>query len=150
MTSPPEHVIELIFGHWRSQILYAGAELGVFDRLAENRTTAASALAPQVGADPALLYRLLRALAAIGLLAEDDSRGFRLTEAGSAAARGPSELAQGDGVAGRGARALCGLEASRAGIARRTTGKVSPRNSARRCSIMPALTRATVPSSTGR
>jgi len=83
MTSPPEHVIELIFGHWRSQILYAGAELGVFDRLAENRTTAASALAPQVGADPALLYRLLRALAAIGLLAEDDSRGFRLTEAGA-------------------------------------------------------------------
>ena len=83
MTSPPEHVIELIFGHWRSQILYAGAELGVFDRLAENRTTAASALAPQVGADPASLYRLLRALAAIGLLAEDDSRGFRLTEAGA-------------------------------------------------------------------
>jgi hypothetical protein len=30
MTSPPEHVIELIFGRWRSQILYAGAALGVF------------------------------------------------------------------------------------------------------------------------
>jgi hypothetical protein len=83
MTSPPEHVIELIFGRWRSQILYAGAALGVFDHLAENRATDARVLARQVGADPALLYRLLRALAAIGLLAEDDSKGFRLTESGA-------------------------------------------------------------------
>ena len=30
-----------------------------------------------------MLYRLLRALAAIGLLAEDDDKGFRLTEAGA-------------------------------------------------------------------
>ena len=30
-----------------------------------------------------MLYRLLRAIAAIGLLAEDDSKGFRLTEAGA-------------------------------------------------------------------
>jgi hypothetical protein len=83
MASTPEHVIELIFGRWRSQILYAGAALGVFDHLGENRATDAPALAPRVGADPALLYRLLRALAAIGLLAEDDRRGFRLTEAGA-------------------------------------------------------------------
>ena len=39
MTSAPELVIELIFGRWRSQILYAGAALGVFDQLAENRAT---------------------------------------------------------------------------------------------------------------
>ena len=83
MANAPEHLIELIFGRWRSQILYAGAALGVFDRLAENRATDATALAPQVGADPPLLYRFLRALAAIGLLAEDDSRAFRLTEAGA-------------------------------------------------------------------
>jgi len=83
MTSPPEHVIELIFGRWRSQILYAGAALGVFDHLAENRATGARALAAQIGTDPSLLYRLLRAIAAIGLLAENDSQGFRLTEAGA-------------------------------------------------------------------
>ena len=83
MADAPEHVIELIFGRWRSQILYAGAILGVFGHLADSHVTDASALAPQVGADPALLYRLLRALAAIGLLAEDGSRGFRLTEAGA-------------------------------------------------------------------
>jgi len=90
MASTPEHVIELIFGRWRSQILYAGAALGVFDHLGENRATDAPALAPRVGADPALLYRLLRALAAIGLLAEDDRRGFRLTEAGALLRKRPS------------------------------------------------------------
>jgi len=83
MTSAPELVIELIFGRWRSQILYAGAALGVFDHLAENRATGARALAAQIGTDPSLLYRLLRAIAAIGLLAENDSQGFRLTEAGA-------------------------------------------------------------------
>lgn len=83
MTSAPEHVIELIFGRWRSQILYAGTALGVFDHLAAETETDAPALARQVGADPALLYRLLRALATIGLLAETDKRGFRLTGAGA-------------------------------------------------------------------
>jgi len=87
MASAPEHVIELIFGRWRSQILYAGAALGVFDHLFEDRAVDAPALAPRVGADPALLYRLLRALAAIGLLAEDDRRGFRLTEPARCSAR---------------------------------------------------------------
>jgi hypothetical protein len=83
MASAPEQVIDLIFGRWRSQILYAGAALGVFDHLSEDETTAATALAPKVAADPKLLYRLLRSLASIGLLAEDDDRGFRLTEAGA-------------------------------------------------------------------
>ena len=82
MPSPPELVIDLIFGRWRSQILYAGAALGVFDHLGGDEAVGAAALAPMVGADPALLYRLMRALASIGLLAEDDRQGFRLTEAG--------------------------------------------------------------------
>src|SRR6516162_1789143 len=83
MASEPEHVIDLIFGRWRSQILHAGVALGVFDQLGEGHATSATALAPVVGADPALLYRLLRALASIGLLGEDDRRGFCLTEAGT-------------------------------------------------------------------
>ena len=82
MPSTPELVIDLIFGRWRSQILYAGAALGVFDHLSKDEAVGAAALAPMVGADPALLYRLMRAIASIGLLAENDRRGFRLTEAG--------------------------------------------------------------------
>lgn len=83
MAGAPDHVIDLIFGRWRSQILYAGAALGVFDHLSEGGAASAEALAPKVGADPALLYRLLRALASLGLLAEDERRGFRPTEAGA-------------------------------------------------------------------
>ena len=35
-------VIDLIFGRWRSQILYAGVKLGVFDALASGPTNAVS------------------------------------------------------------------------------------------------------------
>jgi O-methyltransferase domain/Dimerisation domain len=82
MPSAPELVIDLIFGRWRSQILYAGAALGVFDHLTQDEAIGAAALSPKISTDPALLYRLMRALASIGMLAEDDRRGFRLTEAG--------------------------------------------------------------------
>jgi O-methyltransferase domain/Dimerisation domain len=82
MPSAPELVIDLIFGRWRSQILYAGTALGVFDHLSQDEAIGAPALAREIGAEPALLYRLMRGLASIGLLAEDDRRGFRLTEAG--------------------------------------------------------------------
>lgn len=83
MINASELVVDLIFGRWRSQILYAGAALGVFDHLGQDEALSATVLAPKVGADPALLYRLMRALASIGLLVEDDRRGFRLTEAGT-------------------------------------------------------------------
>jgi hypothetical protein len=32
--SAQEKVLDLIFGRWRSQILYAGVKLGIFDALA--------------------------------------------------------------------------------------------------------------------
>jgi hypothetical protein len=46
MPTAPEQVIDLIFGRWRSQILAAGAELGVFDQLdvANPRTAHRSSL----------------------------------------------------------------------------------------------------------
>ena len=66
MASAPEHVIEIIFGRWRSQILYAGSALGVFDHLSEDRSTGAPALAPRVSADPALLYRVVSSARLVG------------------------------------------------------------------------------------
>ena len=77
-----DQVMDLIFGRWRSQILSAGTELGVFDRLDKARAKTAQALSTELDADPTLLYRLLRAQAAIGLLEEDGSRGFVLTDKG--------------------------------------------------------------------
>ena len=80
MPTPADQVLDLIFGRWRSQVLSAGTELGVFDRLDKASAKKAETLAGELGVDAALLYRLLRAQAAIGLLAEDGSQGFVLTE----------------------------------------------------------------------
>ena len=82
MNAPADQVMDLIFGRWRSQTLSAGTELGVFDRLDKRMAKPAETLATELDADPALLYRLLRAQAAIGLLEEDGSRGFVLTDKG--------------------------------------------------------------------
>jgi len=82
MANAPELVFDLIFGRWRSQTLYAGAALGVFDQLSDQPKTAAS-VAEMINADPAMLYRLMRALASIGLLIENDEKAFCLTDAGA-------------------------------------------------------------------
>jgi hypothetical protein len=75
-------VIDIINGRWRSQILYAGVELGVFEHLSDNGARNAESIAPEIGADPALLYRLLRALSSINLLREDSHGRFSITEGG--------------------------------------------------------------------
>jgi hypothetical protein len=76
-------VIDLIFGRWRSQILFTGAHLGVFDQLSATEPRDAQATAGAIGTDPTLTYRLMRALGSLGLLLEDEAGGFRLTEAGA-------------------------------------------------------------------
>ena len=77
------HVVDLIFGRWRSQILYAGAALDVFAYLKPNQDRAASIVAEEIGVNPTILYRLLRALATIELLVENDAKEFCLTDAGA-------------------------------------------------------------------
>ena len=82
MPTAADQVTDLIFGRFRSQVLYAGTELGIFDHLEKAKAKTAGTLAAEIGVDPTLLYRLLRAESAIGLLEEDDARGFVLTEMG--------------------------------------------------------------------
>jgi hypothetical protein len=77
-----DRVTSLIFGRWRSQILYAAAELRVFDHLDTSNQRSANQVARQLGLDVSLLYRLMRALAALELLKESDDREFTLTPAG--------------------------------------------------------------------
>ena len=74
-------VIDLIFGRWRSQILYTGVKLGVFDTLASGPRSAVS-VASALDVDAGLLYRLMRALGSLGLLHEEHSRTFSLTPMG--------------------------------------------------------------------
>ena len=75
-------VIDMINGRWRSQIPYAGVELGVFEHLSDNGARNAESIAREIGTDRALLYRLLRALSSINLLREDSNGRFSITEGG--------------------------------------------------------------------
>jgi hypothetical protein len=76
-----DQVLDLIFGRWRSQILYAGVKLGVFETL-RDATKDAATVAQDLGVDAELGYRLLRALGTLDLLREEAGRRFSITEAG--------------------------------------------------------------------
>jgi DNA-binding MarR family transcriptional regulator len=84
MKTASEEVTDMIFlSKWSSQTLCAGAELGIFDYLSRDGGRAASDIAEETGLDPTLLYRLLRALASLGLLNETPRRYFNLNERGA-------------------------------------------------------------------
>ena len=71
----------LVDGYQVSQVVHAAAVLGLADLLADGAWTSDD-LAAATGTEPHALYRLLRALAALGVLQEDDGRRFTLTELG--------------------------------------------------------------------
>jgi hypothetical protein len=75
-------VIDLIFGRWRSQMLYTGVKLGVFDALASGPKNAVK-VAHELDVDAGMLYRLMRALGSLELLKEDNTRTFSLAPMGA-------------------------------------------------------------------
>jgi hypothetical protein len=81
MPDPNDRVIDLIFGRWQSQTLYAGVELGVFE-VVDDYPKHAIEIADQLDIDPDKGYRLLRALGSLGLLEETNDRRFSITTAG--------------------------------------------------------------------
>jgi len=74
-------LLRLVNGFRVTQTIYAGVELGIPDLLADGECTADD-LAHASGADPPTLYRLLRALASLGIVHEGDERRFSLTDLG--------------------------------------------------------------------
>ncbi|MEE8536816.1 MAG: methyltransferase dimerization domain-containing protein, partial [Acidobacteriota bacterium] len=81
MNDPKQAVIDLIFGRWRSQMLYAGVKLGVFDALSVGPKSSTD-VATELRLNPALTYRLLRALGSLVLLKEEMDQMFSLAPAG--------------------------------------------------------------------
>ena len=76
---PPQAQLgQMITGYWTSQAIYAAAKFGVADLLTDG-SKSVDQLATATGTKPELLYRLLRALASVGIFAEDDNRQFSLT-----------------------------------------------------------------------
>ena len=79
--SPHHRLARLADGFLSTQLLVAAAELGLADSLADAPRTADD-LAVELRADPTVLHRLLRGLAADGVLREHDGGRFGLTDTG--------------------------------------------------------------------
>ena len=71
----------LIVGHQAAQAVHVAAVLGLADLMA-TEPRSAEELARETGSHEDSLYRLLRALAALGVLHELDDSRFELTELG--------------------------------------------------------------------
>ena len=74
-------LLEMAMAYSRSCVLCAGARLGVADALGDAERSAQE-IATACKADSSSMYRLLRAMAALGLLEETKPQHFRLTEMG--------------------------------------------------------------------
>ena len=70
----------LLSGFWVSQSIYVAAKLGLSDLLKNGPQTAAD-LAAKTGSNPPALYRLLRALASVGVYREQSDGRFTNTPA---------------------------------------------------------------------
>lgn len=76
---PPETVLtQILLGRVASQALYVAAKLGIADLLVDGPKRVDD-LATAAGADASALYRVLRALASLGIFAEQDNQVFALT-----------------------------------------------------------------------
>jgi SAM-dependent methyltransferase len=81
--SPPyTPLLETAYGALRAQILCVAAELGLAECLAQNGPLTASALAPKLGVDAAVLERVLRGLVSMSVCDEIEGSRFRLTALG--------------------------------------------------------------------
>lgn len=81
MNAPPAGtMISMMTGYWISQSIYVAARLGLADLVQQGPQTAEQ-LAAATDTQPAALYRLLRALASVGLFREDDQKRFAMTPA---------------------------------------------------------------------
>lgn len=80
--SPSVILRRLANGYQASQAIHVAATLGVADQLADGPRTS-DELAEALGAHVDSLYRLLRALAALGVLREAEGRRFALTPVGA-------------------------------------------------------------------
>ena len=80
--SPEQMLDRMITGSWVTQAIYVAAETGVADRL-DDGPRSADELARETGTHAPSLYRVLRALASVGLFHEDEERRFSLTPMGA-------------------------------------------------------------------
>lgn len=76
--SPPELMRNLAIGYWVSRLVHVAAKLRLADLL-KGGSRSIEDLASAADVQPAALYRLLRALASVGIFAEAKGRRFKIT-----------------------------------------------------------------------
>jgi hypothetical protein len=74
--SPDVQLQLLVSGHWIAQAIAVAAELGIADLLADGPRSSDD-LAQAAGCQSGALYRLLRALAGLGILPRSNRGGSR-------------------------------------------------------------------------
>jgi len=77
--APPQvALLQMMTGYWVSQAVYVAAKLGIADLLSDGPAHY-QGLAAASRADPPSLYRVLRALASVGVFREGETGWFELT-----------------------------------------------------------------------
>jgi SAM-dependent methyltransferase len=77
----PASLLHMLTGYWITQVISVAAKLGIADLLERGSRTSAE-LARSTGTHAPSLYRLLRALAHLGVFEEDETGYFSLTPIG--------------------------------------------------------------------
>jgi hypothetical protein len=75
---PSQQLTQMIIGYWTSRAIYVAAKLQIADLLADSPRSA-DELAAAAGVTPRPLYRLLRALAGVGVFAQEADGRFRIS-----------------------------------------------------------------------
>jgi predicted transcriptional regulator len=77
-----DKTMDIIFGRWKSQILYTGVKIGIFDYLTTNPKEI-DQISQDLNLDKTMTYRILRSLASLGFLKEDmNGHKFSITTLG--------------------------------------------------------------------
>ena len=91
-TSPTQTLLQMTSGYWISQMIYVAAKLGIADLL-QNGARTCEELAHSTGAHARSLYRVMRALASVGVFSESEGGRFALTPLAAALRTGdPSSM----------------------------------------------------------
>jgi len=80
-TTPGQSMIRLCMGYIPSRVIYAAAKLELVDHIGKDGANAQD-LAQRLNLDTAALYRVMRVLAGLGVLHQDDNNRFLVTPFG--------------------------------------------------------------------
>ena len=79
-----QRLMDMAIAHWAAELMLQAAEMGLADKFAGDEPRTAAELAAEYGMRHRELYRYLRSLTGLGLLASAGSDSFRLTDLGAA------------------------------------------------------------------